>query len=108
LVVIAVVLLVGVLAVVIAGHRIPDESNAQLQQQLMSDNGFLKSVVCTTDRSSTTHTDTRSCSGHWSGGFCADASGDYSDQMAIRVTGDAYKVLRDSITSQGTCDASVA
>jgi hypothetical protein len=38
----------------------------------------------------------------------ADASGDYYDQMTIAVTGDAYKVLRDHITSQGTCDAPTA
>lgn len=103
---VAAVLLVG--AIKVDGHRPADESNAQLQHQLLSDNFFLKSVTCTTDRPSTAHTDIRSCFGHWSGGFCADASGDYYDQLRIAVSGDAYKTLRDQITSQGTCDASVA
>ena len=106
-----VIMLVSVLALllvvpVVSGYRTGDESNAQLQRQLLFDNGFLKSVTCATDQgSSTTHLDTRTCYGHWSGGFCADASGDYYDRMTITVSGDAYRIRRDHITSQGTCDA---
>jgi hypothetical protein len=103
--VVAAVALLLVVAVV-SGYRSGDESNAQLQHQLLFDNGFLKSVTCTTDhRSSTARPDTRICLGHWSGGFCADASGDYYDRLTITVSGDAYKIRRDHFTSQGTCDA---
>jgi hypothetical protein len=38
--------------------------------------------------------------------FCADNSGDWSDEAVILATGDSYTILRHHTTFSRNCDAS--